>query len=124
MAIFPFIAFKSHWKAMADTSSYDLKDSCLKGGRSAPGHRNRTKAPWPKLLGRQHRVLAVARLFQRWAQTVKSAQKQAERMGEEKGLVLLEIGGNDLLGTTSAADFDENLDHFAGGPMPAMGERC
>jgi acyl-CoA thioesterase-1 len=40
---------------------------------------------------------------------VTSALRQADRLPAEGGLVILEIGGNDLLGSTSAAAFGEAL---------------
>jgi acyl-CoA thioesterase-1 len=36
--------------------------------------------------------------------------KQAKKLPSEGGLVLIEIGGNDLLGTTTSADFDRDLE--------------
>jgi acyl-CoA thioesterase-1 len=35
---------------------------------------------------------------------------QAERIGDEPGLVLLEIGGNDMLGSTTPEQFEERLE--------------
>jgi acyl-CoA thioesterase-1 len=41
--------------------------------------------------------------------TAASALRQAERLSAEGGIVLLEVGGNDLLGSTSASDFERDL---------------
>jgi lysophospholipase L1-like esterase len=66
------------------------------------------KGTWPKLLARQHTVEVWD--YSRMGATVKSARKQAENLGDRSGLVFLEIGDNDVLGTTSAAHFEEQLD--------------
>jgi acyl-CoA thioesterase-1 len=80
----------------------------LIGDSISAGVSDAEKGTWPRLLARQHDV--DVRDFSRAGATVKSARKQAERLGDETGLVLLEIGGNDLLGTTPADQFEEQLD--------------
>jgi acyl-CoA thioesterase-1 len=44
--------------------------------------------------------------------TVASALRQAEGLPQEGGMVLLEIGGNDLLGSASAAEFARDLERL------------
>ena len=65
-------------------------------------------ALWPDVLagryGREAANLAVP------GATVASAMKQAERLPETSRLVLVEIGGNDTLGTTRPAQFEADLD--------------
>lgn len=78
------------------------------GDSVSAGMSDADKGTWPRRLAEQHSV--EVRDFSRMGATVKSARKQAKAMGDMPGLVLLEIGGNDLLGTTSAADFEEQLD--------------
>jgi acyl-CoA thioesterase-1 len=68
------------------------------------------KVTWPQLLAQQHSLL-VHDLSQMGA-NVASAMKQARLLKDKDGLVLLEIGGNDLLGTTTAAKFQEGLDRL------------
>jgi acyl-CoA thioesterase-1 len=43
-----------------------------------------------------------------------TAAAQAERLPSDGGLVLLEIGGNDLLGASSAREFERGLDRLLG----------
>jgi acyl-CoA thioesterase-1 len=62
------------------------------------------------LLAAQQRI-DVRDLSQMGAK-VRSARKQAERLGNEDGLVLLEIGGNDLLGATTPEEFEEGLEQL------------
>jgi acyl-CoA thioesterase-1 len=87
-----------------DQKLYILGDSV------AAGMGERRKETWPLLLARSRRV-EVTDLSQMGA-TVESALRQAESLPPEGGLVLLEIGGNDLLGSTSAAQFEHDLDRL------------
>jgi acyl-CoA thioesterase I len=63
---------------------------------------------WPGLLAREHSI-DVHDLSQMGG-TVASALRRLDKEPPGDGIVLLEIGGNDLLGPTSAADFDDRLD--------------
>jgi acyl-CoA thioesterase-1 len=81
---------------------YVIGDS-VTAGMSDPRKDN-----WPVLLASAHDV-EVVDLSQMGA-TVASAMKQADGLPAEGGLVLLEIGGNDLLGSTSAKKFSQDLD--------------
>lgn len=64
--------------------------------------------PWPAVLAKKHQIkvtnLAIG------GATVGSAMRQAEKIKADRTLVLLEIGGNDLLGFTPPAEFKKNLD--------------
>ncbi len=66
------------------------------------------KNTWPKVFTQNYRV-GIADFSQMGA-TVGSARKQVEQIGASPGLVLLEIGGNDLLGKTTAEQFEERLE--------------
>lgn len=65
-------------------------------------------ATWPVLLERRHGV--TVRDLSRAGATVASARSQADLVDEPGTLVLAEIGGNDVLGSTSPADFSRGLD--------------
>ncbi len=81
---------------------YLLADSVSAGmGESA-------SETWPFLLAKAH-ALELHNYSQMGA-TTGSALRKAKRLPFGNGIVLLEIGGNDLLGSTSAADFATNLD--------------
>ena len=67
------------------------------------------KETWPLLLARDHPDLEIVSHAKMGA-TCASALRQAERIPDDAGLVLLEIGGNDLLGTTSSTKFERDLD--------------
>ncbi len=62
---------------------------------------------WPDLLPES---VEVHNLAQPGATTGMALRKQASQLPAEGGLVLIEIGGNDLLGETSAAEFERDLD--------------
>jgi acyl-CoA thioesterase I len=66
------------------------------------------RGTWPSLLVQQHDI-EVTDLSQMGA-TAASALKQADKLPEKSDLVLLEIGGNDLLGSTSASKFESDLE--------------
>jgi acyl-CoA thioesterase I len=63
---------------------------------------------WPRMLVREH-DLGVQDLS-RPGETTASALKRAGDYGIRSPVVILEIGGNDLLGSTSSAEFARDLD--------------
>ncbi len=65
---------------------------------------------WPQLLARRHGV--VVRDHSRAGATVASALRQADALRDDERLVLLEIGGNDLLGNTTPAGFESGLENL------------
>jgi acyl-CoA thioesterase-1 len=67
---------------------------------------------WPGVLA-SLKHLAVTNLAQGGA-TVKSALGQVKAIQQQNALVLVEIGGNDILGTTDSATFREQLDALLG----------
>ncbi|MFQ3226097.1 MAG: lysophospholipase L1-like esterase [Lentimonas sp.] len=77
--------------------------------RSAQGC-EREDRTWPEVLQdlSGHRVVNCARA----GATVDAAHRQAVAITEPSALVIIEIGGNDLLGATEAASYYENLDRL------------
>lgn len=63
---------------------------------------------WPQVLAEQA-MLRVVNLAQPGAK-VRDGIRQAEQISEAPALVILEIGGNDLLGDTDASSFRADLD--------------
>jgi acyl-CoA thioesterase-1 len=80
----------------------------LIGDSVSAGMRDNEKGTWPKLLADEHAI--DVRDFSKMGATVGSALKQSDRIGDQAGLVLLEIGGNDLLGSTTAEQYENRLD--------------
>jgi acyl-CoA thioesterase-1 len=88
----------------------DLAEVYVIGDSVSAGMGENRMTTWPALLARQHDV-AVHNEAQMGA-TVASARKQAARLPATAGLLVLAIGGNDLLGSTSAAQFAAGLDRL------------
>jgi acyl-CoA thioesterase-1 len=70
----------------------------------------REAVTWPVLIQRTHQIQVQD--FSRMGAGVVAAYRQAERLPDSGGLVLIEIGGNDMLGTTSLADFEQGLERL------------
>ncbi len=67
---------------------------------------------WPAILAREHGIQVQD--LSHVGETAASAANRVAREGISGDLVLLEIGGNDVLGTTSAAQFAADLDTLLG----------
>ena len=80
----------------------------LIGDSVSAGMKEADPGTWPKVLMARRAI--DLRDYSRMGATVGSARKQADRIGEEPGLVLLEIGGNDVLGSTTAEEFETRLE--------------
>ena len=63
---------------------------------------------WPRIMARKHGI--VVHHHSQNGETVGSALRMLDHQPVGDGIVLLEIGGNDLLGDTTAADFEQKLD--------------
>jgi acyl-CoA thioesterase I len=66
--------------------------------------------PWPTLLAREHGIQIVNLAFS--GATARSAEKRLPRDEVAGAIVLVEIGGNDVLGSTSPAEFERDLDRL------------
>lgn len=78
------------------------------GDSLSAGLGNPTVETWPARLERT-RGLTVCN-FAKMGATVASAQSQAEQVNGGAGLVVVEIGGNDVLGGTTPEMFERGLD--------------
>lgn len=96
------------WWLMPVLPKLGKPELLLIGDSISAGISEDEKWTWPKLLSQKHQV--QIRDCARMGATVRTAQSQAEKLGEAPGLVLLEIGGNDLLGDTPVAEFEQQLD--------------
>ncbi len=63
---------------------------------------------WPKQFKEQYHVQVLD--VSAAGATVRSAIKQAEKIPDDTSLVVVEIGGNDVLGPTTANAFEDDLD--------------
>lgn len=111
------IAVVGHWIAaaamelpyqfMGPVSQSRIGMVSIIGDSVAAGFGTKQEETWPKLLSRSARI--DVKDFSRVGATAASAAKQAEGLPPGGGVVLVEIGGNDLLGSTSAPDFERDL---------------
>ena len=74
-----------------------------------------TSETWPHLLARQHQI--AVQDISHMGETAAAALKRAKSQSIESSVVVVEIGGNDVLGSTTSAQFamdlDALLDHLA-----------
>lgn len=69
-----------------------------------------TSETWPSILTRQHQV--AVQDISHIGETVSSALKRLQANPIKGQIVIAEIGGNDVLGSTSAEQFEKDLDEF------------
>jgi acyl-CoA thioesterase-1 len=67
-----------------------------------------TSETWPKILSRQH--LLEIQDVSHIGETAGSALKRVQLISIASSVVIVEIGGNDILGSTTAAQFARDLD--------------
>jgi acyl-CoA thioesterase-1 len=65
---------------------------------------------WPRLLAQAHDI--EVHDWSRMGETVKSALERNRHRPIPPSIVLIELGGNDLLGSTTATDFEAALDRL------------
>jgi acyl-CoA thioesterase-1 len=70
--------------------------------------RDEKSETWPKLLARQHHVKVQD--ISHMGDTAASALKRVLNSGSLSSIIVVEIGGNDVLGSTSPAQFRKDLD--------------
>lgn len=66
------------------------------------------KTTWPELLPTKSQVHNLASV----GATAESARKQSDQLPPQGGIVVIEIGGNDVLGSTPPAKFGRDLDQL------------
>jgi acyl-CoA thioesterase-1 len=62
---------------------------------------------WPKIFAREHRI--EVQDISHVGETAASALRRVKKQPVAADVVVVEIGGNDLLGSTTAAEFDRDL---------------
>lgn len=80
------------------------------GDSVSAGIGGKNEQTWPKLIGSKYGIEVVNLSFP--GATVSSAFSQAESVPSKYGLVLLEIGGNDLFNSTPVAQFRKDLERM------------
>lgn len=77
------------------------------GDSVSAGIGGQNEMTWPKLLHDKH-AINVTNLSQA-GDTVTSAISQADKIDDHQAIILLEIGGNDLLASTAYSQFEKDL---------------
>ena len=80
---------------------------CVIGDSISAGVGGREGAPWPELLATEHGV--PVRNLSRAGSTVAMALSRVAGVDGERPLVILEIGGNDMIQGTPPAEFERDL---------------
>ncbi len=80
---------------------------CVIGDSISAGIGGREGAPWPELLAMEHDV--PVRNLSRAGSTAATALPLAAGVGGERPLVILEIGGNDMIQDTPDDEFERDL---------------
>lgn len=80
------------------------------GDSIAAGMRQDDEHTWPSLLRKKMPAVRVIDLAHPGATVQSALRRQASRIKKDRAVILLEIGGNDLLGNTSGSQFGEQLD--------------
>lgn len=91
----------------------DLQDNPtlhIIGDSVTAGMGERNLVTWPRILAESHEI--DVRDHSRMGATVASALKQAEQLPDDGGILVLEIGGNDILGSTTVAKFEDSLEQL------------
>lgn len=91
-------------KSAASRSMTVIGDSVTAGGAGGDEEFQR----WPQILEREHNVKVQD--ISHMGDTARSALKRAKKQQIDSPLVFVEIGGNDVLGSTQPADFATDLD--------------
>jgi acyl-CoA thioesterase I len=67
---------------------------------------------WPEIVRSQHNIEVVD--FSRAGACISDARRRSSKLKIEDGVVLLEIGGNDLIGSADPKQFEADLDALCG----------
>lgn len=102
------IGWEMGWRSRQHVRAQDVSTMYVIGDSLSAASDVAGESAWPGLLQDNHRV-EVINLAQVGA-TVRTAREQASQVSAGDSLVLIEIGGNDLLGDTTVQSFRDDLD--------------
>ena len=100
--------FELRYQLLPDVTAVASRQLTLFGDSLSAGINERETNNWPQLLARSHDLDFSN--YSRAGATVAVALRRANDASIKGGIVLLEIGGNDLLGSTPVEDFDRDLE--------------
>ncbi len=101
-------ALEVPWRQLPVTATAPVNAMTVIGDSVSAGMEEGEAETWPSLLTGQHNV-AIQDLSH-VGETAGSALKRAKKAGIQYNDVIVEIGGNDILGSTSASQFEIDLE--------------
>ena len=101
------VAVEIPWHFMPRIPPADGKRLYIIGDSVAAGTGENSIKTWPALLAKEESIEVVD--LSEMGAMVRNAIRKAESVEIGTGLILIEIGGNDLLGTSTAQDFENDL---------------
>jgi acyl-CoA thioesterase-1 len=102
------VAFELPWRVLPNTATTSINAITVIGDSVSAGMEEGEAETWPSLMSRQHNV--VVQDLSHVGETAGSALKRAMKAGVQHNYLIVEIGGNDILGSTSASQFEVDLD--------------
>ncbi len=101
-------AWESQYRQLPTLDTATSRRLYLFGDSLAAGASTSDTNTWPQLLAHDYQL--ELHNFSRPGATTAMALREAQRAAIADGLVLVEIGGNDILGSTASADYEHALD--------------
>ena len=102
------VAMEVPWRRLPITASVPVNAITVIGDSVSAGMEENEAETWPSLLSRQHGVKVQD--LSHVGETAGSALKRVQLQGVHHDWIIVEIGGNDILGSTSASEFEIDLD--------------
>ncbi|MFO1001258.1 MAG: GDSL-type esterase/lipase family protein [Planctomycetaceae bacterium] len=96
------------WRLLPVTATAPVTAMSIIGDSVSAGMEEGEAETWPSLLSRQHDI--EIQDLSHVGETAGSALRRAIKVGILHDYVVVEIGGNDILGSTSPAQFEVDLD--------------
>ena len=104
MALWEFLYHLNHSLASAQTRTLTVIGDSVTAGVDG----DETSETWPSLFARQHHIQVQD--ISHIGETAASALRRAKTLSIESSVVVVEIGGNDILGSTTTAEFSRDLE--------------
>lgn len=101
-------ALEFPWRLLPVTATAPVSAMTIIGDSVSAGMEEGEAETWPSLLSRQHDI--EIQDLSHVGETAGSALKRATQAGIQHQYVVVEIGGNDILGSTSPLQFEIDLD--------------
>lgn len=95
------------WRFLPVTATAPVTAMTIIGDSVSAGMEEGEAETWPSLLSRQHDI--VIQDLSHVGETAGSALKRVQKAGVQHNYVIVEIGGNDILGSTTSSQFETDL---------------